>query len=493
MKNNYSVEILDLIPEGAAIVNPATYEIEYNNEAFLRIFGYTEDGLPTDDITKLLDENGLAFIVNQLRERESTVEECFSCIPFVNRAGQVIYLNIKLKRMELGEDVNYILLFEEITNEIMLEQELRRSGKKLETLLTAMPNMMIQVGKDGTLLNYKAEKPEFESYVGRNLKDIFPEDLTLVFMEKVTQALESGELQVYNTEMSVNGEQHYFSARIIPSGEEVVMVIVEDMTERREFEKQLLQIAKLKTITTLAGGIVHNFNGVLNSIMACGRLIAGTNISKQKVKKYAEEIVEVARRSSIFNRRLLSLNTEEIGIRRVLNLNQYIQEIVDLLTPICKKDITIETEMNSSPYLEADPVLLEQALINIMNNAFDAMPDGGTVTVETENAIVENINDGKPGMSAPEKFVSISIKDTGEGMSPEIMNRIFEPYFTTKGVRNGFGLGLAMADNIVKQHDGHIEVESIPGEGTLFRILLPAFIDKNSENENEPASTVRKS
>jgi signal transduction histidine kinase/ActR/RegA family two-component response regulator len=255
----------------------------------------------------------------------------------------------------------------------------------------------------------------------------------------------------------------------------------------RKSEQQLRQAQKLEEIGRLAGGIAHDFNNLLTAMMGYGHLLKERLGTDHPGSRDVDEILFSAERAASLTHQLLAFSRQQVLQPRIIDLNVIITELDKMLRRLIGEDIDLLTAPASDlGAVRADPSQIEQILVNLAINARDAMPQGGKITIETGNL---EIGDGDvPSMIdlRPGRYVMLAVSDTGTGMSPEIVSQIFEPFFTTKPVGRGTGLGLSMVHGIVKQSEGHIEVYSVPAQGTTFKILLPR-VDGNTEAAPPPA------
>ena len=243
-----------------------------------------------------------------------------------------------------------------------------------------------------------------------------------------------------------------------------------DITRRREAETALRRAQKMEAIGQLTGGIAHDFNNLLQVIIGNMQL-ARTVIDKpEQLTRYQDAVITAAEKAKALTQQLLAFSRKQPLEARVVNLNRVITELNELLSKTLGSHITIELDL--APDLanaQIDVIQFEVALINVLANARDAMPNGGTVTISTRNlAVPAGGFNGRGGQS-----VEMSVRDTGEGMSPDVLAHVTEPFFTTKEVGKGTGLGLAQVYGFVKQSDGGFAVDSQIGEGTSIRITFP--------------------
>ena len=247
-----------------------------------------------------------------------------------------------------------------------------------------------------------------------------------------------------------------------------------DVTERRLLAEQLVQAQKVEAIGQLAGGIAHDFNNLLTAITGYAELLLHRLGDNHRFAKELSEILRASERATRLTGKLLAFSRRQPLDPRTLDLNALLIELDHLLRRLIGERIQLELSLASGPVLvRAEPTQLEQVVMNLVVNARDAMPEGGLIRIATGRRRVEaGGRAALAGLKAGE-YVELSVSDTGTGMDAETRRRLFEPFFTTKPVGQGTGLGLAMAYGIVQQTGGTIQVESEPGRGSTFRVLLP--------------------
>jgi two-component system, cell cycle sensor histidine kinase and response regulator CckA len=261
--------------------------------------------------------------------------------------------------------------------------------------------------------------------------------------------------------------------------------VIRDVTEykRAEEEKiqlqgQLMQAQKMEAVGTLAGGIAHDFNNLLQAVQGYAELLLLSKKEREEGYRELHEIRRAATRGGELIRRLLTFSRKLESNLQPVDLNLILEDVRLLLERTIPRMIKIELHVTGNlHHVNADASQLEQILMNLAVNARDAMPDGGTLRIETKNVVLdEEICRSRPELT-PGKYVLLQAADTGQGMDTTTLENIFDPFFTTKEVGKGTGLGLAMVYGIVKNHHGHISCFSKPGEGTTFEIYLPAVED----------------
>lgn len=247
-----------------------------------------------------------------------------------------------------------------------------------------------------------------------------------------------------------------------------------DVTAQRHLEEQFRQAQKIESVGNLAGGIAHDFNNLLTVISGCCELAMLRGSNDTELIEYLEAIRGAASSASTMTRQLLIFSRRQVVLPQLVNLNETLNAFRPILRRLVEENIVIDFVLAPSlPPLLADPGQVEQVLLNLVANARDAMPEGGTVTIETSVTTRPDEVNRIPSDVRADSYIVLSVRDTGCGMSPEVQAHLFEPFFTTKPVGRGTGLGLATVYGIVKQSEGQIFVQSEMGAGTTFRIYLP--------------------
>jgi nitrogen-specific signal transduction histidine kinase/CheY-like chemotaxis protein len=249
---------------------------------------------------------------------------------------------------------------------------------------------------------------------------------------------------------------------------------IQDITERKRLEAHLFQAQKMETVGKLAGGIAHEFNSILTAIIGQGEILLDDLPPGSSLARNATEIIAAANRAARLTRQLLAFGRKQILRPESLDLNRVIAGMESMFHHLMGD--AVSTRIVPDPNLrmvKADAGQIEQVIMNMAINAHDAMPGGGLLTLETANVTVDEESIGRYPELKPGEYVMLAITDTGMGMTPEVKARIFEPFFSTKNVGQGTGLGLSTCHGIVKQSGGQISVYSELARGATFKIYLP--------------------
>ncbi len=253
--------------------------------------------------------------------------------------------------------------------------------------------------------------------------------------------------------------------------------MVMDVTPRKVLEEQVAQMQKMEAIGRLAGGIAHDFNNILTAIRGYAELLLMSEGGKGEIRKRLESILRLTERGSSLVSKILAFSRSRPLSKAVVDVNKEITDMHEMLKRIIGEDIELKLSLSSNLWkVKADPTTISQVLMNLAANARDAMPEGGTLLIETENV---DVSAGKVATNGETfgksgRYVVIKVSDTGRGIPEEVIGKIFDPFFTTKEEGKGTGLGLSVVYGLVKQHGGFIDVCSEEGVGTTFKVYLPA-------------------
>jgi len=270
-------------------------------------------------------------------------------------------------------------------------------------------------------------------------------------------------------------------------GHRARLVTATDITERAQLEDQLRQSQKMEAVGRLAGGVAHDFNNLLTVIGGYSETLAGSDLAPDD-RASVSEIAAAASRAAALTRQLLMFSRKQIVQLRLLDLNDVVIGLGPMLRRLLYENIELVTSLGPSPApVIADVSQLEQVIVNLAVNASDAMPEGGTLTLETAVVTLDATYAHSHAEVVPGRYVRLVVSDTGIGMDADTIGKIFEPFFTTKPVGSGTGLGLATVYGIAKQLGGHIWVYSEPGLGATFKVYLPIAGSEQAAEAAPPA------
>jgi PAS domain S-box-containing protein len=357
-------------------------------------------------------------------------------------------------------------------------EELSNSEQELRAIFDSALEGMFILDNSGCVLDVNPSgaglvRTSRSKVVGNPIED-FARDSSAVKMlltDLHKKGWTRGELQFAHS----NGEIAYtdctLKANILPGRH---LLVMRDQTHRRELEEQLRQAQKMEAIGRLAGGVAHDINNMLTVIHGYCELMLRTPPTGDSLHRHASSIMGAVDRCGLITQQLLAFSRHQVLQPRTLNLNEVVAEMGKLLQKLIGEDLQLC--MRLSPDLGdvmADPGQIGQILLNLAGNARDAMPQGGWITIETRNTMLQQRLTTPAFQIEPGEYVTLSIIDNGCGMTPEVQSHIFEPFFTTKELGKGTGLGLSTVYGIVRQNRGALLVLSHPGVGSTFSVYLP--------------------
>ena len=403
-----------------------------------------------------------------------------------------------------------VMLFEEAAMDVSfaldhLEQESRKqqAERNYQTIFHKMLNgfALHEIICDGTgkPVDYRflAVNPSYEKMTGLKASEIVGRTVL-----DVTPGLESQLIGTYGR-VALTGEpaffenysahlkKHFEVAAFRPNPNQFAC-IVSDVTQRKLLEDQLRQTQKLESIGQLAGGVAHDFNNILSAIMIQLSFLQNNERLDKDTQESLKELMEAAKRAANLTRQLLMFSRRSVLDVKVLDMNEVVANLLKMLGRLIGEHISLRFDRNASvPPVLADPGMLEQVLVNLAVNARDAMPKGGRLTIGIEQVRIDAERVKDYAEVKPGQFVCLSVADTGFGMDESTRKRIFEPFFTTKEQGKGTGLGLATVHGIVAQHKGWVEVESTVGQGSVFKVFLPATVAESKAVPEEKLPLLR--
>lgn len=409
-----------------------------------------------------------------------------------------------------------IILYLNIQKRKQTEKLLKTSESFLDSVVENIPNMIfVKDARDLSFIRFNKAGEELlgykrESLIGKNDYDFFTKEEADFFTDKDRKVLESKKLldipeEAMKTE---NNETRILHTQKIPildnAGEPSFLLgISEDITdkikaleEKAHLESQLLQAHKMEAIGTLAGGIAHDFNNILSVIFGYAEMAKGDSPPGSQFEQYLDQVLDAANRAKDLVKQILAFSRQAKAERISLQLQSLIKEAIKMLRSSIPTTIEIQDNIDSNcGVVLADPTQIHQIIMNLCTNANHAMEKtGGLLKIELQNITLDSTNKLKVDL-APGQYVRLTISDTGSGIDPDIIDKIFDPYFTTKEIGKGTGMGLAITHGIVADYGGAITVESKLGEGTTFHLYFPVseqeMLAPDKEEEYIPSGSAR--
>ena len=455
--------------------------------------GYTKEELIGDQIWTIVYKDDLDTIKKQVAEIfNKKLERSELEFRKVRKDGSILWVS-EHTQIVLDENNNPIeiwIICSDITERKQAEEELRKSEEKYRYLVENINDIIYEIDKNGVMTYISKVAETITGYnqselVGRNIFDfIHGEDLPRI--QQQLQKVLSGQIDPSEYRfIKKTGEIIWIRSSSRPIYEEGNPVglrgVAADISKTKKMEDQLRQSEKMEAIGTLAGGIAHDFNNILAIIIGYTELAIGDIPEWNPVNEYLKEIQTASLRAKDVVRHILSFSRKTVMDRKPIKIDSIIEDSLKMLRASIPTDIQIRQNISyECDMIQADPTQVSQVLINLCTNATHAMRDeGGILEVS-----LQNVEFGEQNVElalGPGRYVRLAVSDTGHGIDPENMERIFDPYFTTKEQGEGTGLGLPVVQGIVKTHNGAVTVKSEPGKGTVFEMLFPA-----TEGEVEP-------
>jgi signal transduction histidine kinase len=366
------------------------------------------------------------------------------------------------------------------------EEELTREQIKAETVFSSLKdNIIIQDREYKIIYQNRINRDLYGDRLGEQCHKVY-EGLDVVCPGcPVELGYQDGEVHKQEKEVQTAKGTLWFELTAAPlrnsSGEIVAGVkLVRDITEKRALEQQLRHSQKMEAIGSLASGISHEFNNILTSVIGCSEMLLDHMASDDPNRKYVDVIHSSGKRAEVLTRGLLTFSRKHISNKSEISLTETVRGIDAMLATILGKGVELGIEApDEDVSVIGDRNQIEQVLINIITNSRDAMPeDGGRITVRVMRAepsadVLKRLGLNPASADSEVCYACVSVRDTGHGMGTETMQHLFEPFYTTKEVGRGTGLGLSVVYGIVENHGGFIDVRSAPGEGTEFLVYLP--------------------
>lgn len=390
-----------------------------------------------------------------------------------------------------NEIVQIVAFNEDITERKQAQKSLQESEERYRTLVEQLPAItyIVEFSKEGNKTIYIS--PQVETILGFSqtewlanrelwIKQLHPDDKgrvlaavkqsnaagTALNLEYRTLAKDNRVVWFRNQQTTLTQDEQ--------GGLQYVHGIMFDITEHKQLEERLIQAQKMEAVGQMAGGIAHNFNNVLTALMGHTELALTQVSPNSPAHKDLKGVSKSAQRAAKLIQQLLAFTRDQSSNPQTINLNDLLHNMAGIIHQLINKTVTLT--LNPAPnlgYIRADSGQIEQVLVNLVINAQDAMLHNGELTIETANITLNQTLPTKQVDILPGEYVVLSVKDTGTGMTEEVQAHIFEPFYSTKEVGKGTGLGLASCFGIVRQHNGYILVNSEPNKGATFKIYLP--------------------
>jgi two-component system, cell cycle sensor histidine kinase and response regulator CckA len=486
---------------------------------FREIFEHSPDAIFVEDFSgKVMDCNEAACRLHGMSRSELIGRSCFDLVPVQERDrvreaypaqltldigatvggfslhadGHATPVELRVNRITYDGQPALLLHVRDVTDRQRADEQLRESEAKYRQLVEQLPAItyMAEFG-DG---RWMFVSPQIESLLGFTATEWAGEKcpwLGQIHRDDRARVLAAeARCQATGEPFALEYRLHARDGRVVWFSDHSVVVrdgagrprylhgVMFDISARKALEEQLAQAHKMDAIGRLAGGVAHDFNNILTTILGYSELILRRADADTRVRDNAQEIRKAADRAASLTRQLLAFSRKQTLQPQVLDLNTIVTEMDKMLRRLISE--TIHLDLRIDPGLwraTADPGQIQQVIMNLAVNARDAMPSGGALTIETANVTLDEHYVREHTDACAGEHVLLAISDTGVGISAEVKEHLFEPFFTTKEIGQGTGLGLATCYGIVKQSGGHINVYTELGRGTTFKVYLPRTVE----------------
>ena len=490
-----AIDYLDHAPAGFFSADPQG-RVQYLNSTLADWLGYdlAEFEAGTVRLADIVRGDGASLLMRGRADGEIRTE--IIDIDLVKHNGTSIPVRLmhraaRLADGELGETRTLVL---DRRGGVQGEEALRASEVRFSRFFNDTPFAIATLDKDGRIVRTNAPFSRIFGWSGNEkpldrvaMSELLSDASRTPFAEAIAAAVANkSEIEPVDAQLTREGDP---AVRLYISGSEQaegsperVNVYALDMTEQRKLEAQFAQGQKMQAVGQLAGGVAHDFNNVLTAIIGFSDLLLLKH--KPGDPSFADlmSIKQSANRAAGLTRQLLAFSRRQTLRPQILEIPTHIDDLTVLLKRLIGEQIVLHVDHSNGIWpVKADLVQLEQVVVNLVVNARDAMPDGGSISIRTRNVLEAEAAEMTFTGMPPADYVLIEVEDTGTGMSPEIMEKIFEPFFSTKELGKGTGLGLSTVYGIIKQTGGFIYPVSEIGKGTVFKIFLPRHVAAEGE------------
>jgi PAS domain S-box-containing protein len=497
--------------DAIVIIDPASGRIIEMNPATARLLGYRRDEFIGKHFSIFFPPSSLLSPGRMLEELQLR-GAIFDSQDLLCADGSLCPVDMSISVIEWGRHSAILAMLRDVTERKRSEEALREAKRRYEELVNSIEGIV-----------WECDPVTFEfSFVSRQAERLlgYPIDRWLSDPDFWPNHLHDDDREwLIDACKKTAGlpHKHEFEYRMIAADGRAVWLrdicslvagnghppkvrgVMVDITsskeaeeERKRLEEQLLQAQKMESIGRLAGGVAHDFNNLLTAIIGYSQLVLARMGQEDGFRKEIEEVLRAGQRAASLTSQLLAFSRRQKLERKVINVDDTINNMIKMLRRIIGEDVDVAVHTAAvQPFIFADPSQVEQVLLNLAVNARDAMPEGGSLTIETDNVEFDEGLCHRHLWARLGRFVRLAVKDTGTGMDGETLKRIFEPFFTTKESGKGTGLGLAVVYGVVNQHDGLINVRSEPERGTCFEIYFPLHSEDAGERSDEKTLPAR--
>ena len=472
----------------------------YSNRAMERLTGMTAAQLAGTGWRECVHPDDRAWGFGEFAAAQAAQQPYHTTLRYLRPDGSIVWVSSHAGPVQLeGRFAGFVGVCEDITTRVEMEAALRESEERYRQLFSRAPiamwvkdriTMQFLDVNQAAIDRYGYTREEFLAMTTLDIRPAADIPEFLATRERL-YAEDLWEYEGVHRHLTKGGRQ--LEVRIMArdlwmKGRRVRLVLAEDITEQRQLEAQLLHAQKMEGVVRLAGGVAHDFNNMLTIILSGASALREALHDRPDLLLELADIEAAGSRAVGVTRQLLTFARRQVAELRLLDLDELVGNLRNMLHRLLGEDIDLQIRLGGvSAAIRADPGQIEQVIVNLAINARDAMPAGGNLVVTTAERTITPVDTAAAGLP-PGPYVTVTIADTGVGLSPYVREHLFEPFFTTKPAGTGTGLGLATSYGIVQQAGGSIAVASEPGEGTSFVLTFPALPREDEAVDTAPSA-----
>ncbi len=459
------------------------------NRQWCEAFGYALHEVLGRSFSEFLPAESRSKLVTTIYPKYLTTSACRSEeVLFIRKDGSLatVLLSMTAYRGDKGRLDRSVCMLEDVSERKIAAMANNRSDQRFRAAFAASVHSMAVISPTGQI---EFANDAFKTFLERRdletatygFDELLHKDDRGQFLNGLRQLL-SGETSHFNLDLRfigqgdkvVHGSTSVALVKNEKGGTEQLVIQIVDVTERKTINDRLQRAQKMEAVGQLTGGLAHDFNNLLTIIIGNLQLLDGKITTDEKSAKRLVEAQDAATKGSDLTRQLLAFARKQELEPKDTSVNDMVRGMESLVSRTIGENIELKVEtMGGDPRCLIDPSQLESAILNLSINARDAMPNGGKLTIETQSAYLDRFYAEKNPDVVPGQYVLVAVSDSGTGMAPELLEKVFQPFFTTKAAGKGSGLGLSMVYGFIKQSGGHIQVYSEVGHGTSIKMYLP--------------------
>lgn len=496
--------VLETAVDGIVLIS-GSGDILMFNRACERLFGYDRAEVLGRNVSMLMPEPYRmahdGYLRAYLRTGNAGIIGIGRTVTGRRKDGSTFPMDLSVGESQENGKPIFVGIVRDLTERRQMEQATADTFARLRAVVDTAVDGVVLADAAGTILMVNPACQRLFGYdpaemVGANVRMLMPAPYRTEHDGYLARYHATGERRIIGIGREVQGQRKDGTTfpmdlsvgEALQGGEKVFVGVIHDLTERKRAERQFIQAQKMEAIGHVSGGIAHDFNNLLTVILGNAELLHEYVDADEEAAELARSIIFAAERGGELTSRLLSFGRRQVLQPTRIDCNEMVSDLQMLIRRTLREDIEIRISLASDlPPAHADPGQLESALLNLALNAQDALPRGGSLTIATAEAELDESYRATSPEVLPGRYVMLAITDDGEGMSRAVLDRAFEPFFTTKEVGKGSGLGLSMVYGFAKQSNGHVSIYSEVGLGTTVRIYLPV-VDRAGPGPNRTAA-----